>query len=204
MKKRVLLSLVLIPVLLGGLATAVFAGGQSEEPAPPAEAPEPWQGRGYDERPAPSFSEESVTVTGRLYFDNRIHPELISEGKEYELLVPRHYLYEAELKEGQTVTVVGYTVTGLPRFEDQEGAEGEEVHLWVTRAVIDGKEYDLERYARGPMGGPRWAPRGRGRMGMRGAPYGMGPCGPDAWGPGWGEGPWWPRRAPGPQGRQGR
>lgn len=180
MKKKLLLSLVLIPILLGGFgATAAFASGQSEDPAQPYGRRGPWPGRGYDERPVPTFSEETITVTGQLYFDNRMHPELKSGAKEYELLVPRHYLYEVDLKEGQTVTVEGYSVTGMPRFEAEDG---EEVHLWVTRAVIEGKEYDLERYGRS---------FGRGRMGMRGgARYGYGPCGPGGYGPDWGRRPW--------------
>ena len=179
MKKRLLLSLVLIPILLGGIgATAAFASGQNEEPAQPYGRPGP--GRGYGDRPAPTFSEETITVTGQLYFRNRMHPELESGDAEYELLVPRYYVYEADLKEGQTITVEGYTVTGMPMF-DQE--DGEEVHIWVTKAVIDGKEYDLERYGHGP---------GRGRMGMRGAPYGYGPCGPGGYGPDWGRRPWGP------------
>lgn len=109
---------------------------------------------------APVFSEEKVAVTGELYFQNRMHPELKSEGKEYELLVPHYYLFNLDLKEGQTVTVEGYPVTGLP-FEQEDK---DEVHLWLTKAVIDGKEYDVERYGRGgmmgfgggPMHGRRW------------------------------------------------
>jgi hypothetical protein len=188
MKKSLLLSLVLIPILVGGVAiSAAFASGQSEEPAQPYGRRAPWQGPGYDERPAPEFSDETITVTGQLYFDNRIHPELKSRGQVYELLVPRHYLYEAELKEGQTITAEGYTVTGMPMFEREDE---EEVHLWVTKAIIDGKAYDLERYGRGPMWGPGRGPS-RGWMGWREGPpeYRYGPCGPD-----------WGRRPRGPGG----
>lgn len=196
MKKRLLLSLVLIPVLLGGVAaTGAFASGQSEEPS------RPYGRRGQgpgQEWPAPTFSEDTIKVTGELYFQNRMHPELESGGKDYELLVPRYYVYEADLKEGQTVTVEGYTVTGMPMFE---GEDGDEVHLWVTKAIIDGKEYDLERYGRGPMwgGGPGYGHHmwggGRGWSGRRGpAPYGggFGPCGP-----GGGYGPDWQRQPSG-------
>ena len=173
MNKRLFLTLFLLPILIGGVAvTGAFASGQSEEPAQPYGRRAPWQDRGYAERPAPTFSEETRTVTGRLYFANRIHPELKSGTEEIQLLVPRYYLYEAELTEGQTVTVEGYTVSGMPRFPEESA---EAVRLWVTKAVIDGQEYDLERYGRGPMRGgpmmgttprdPRWHchPWGRGR-----------------------------------------
>jgi hypothetical protein len=186
MKKSLLLSLVLIPILMGGVAaTAAFGAGQYEDPAQPYGRRGPWQGPRYDERQAPEFSEETVTVTGQVYFENRMHPELKSGDEEYELLVPRYYVYEADLKEGQTITVEGYSVTGMPMFE---GEEEDEVHLWVTKAIIDGTEYDLERYGRGPMGG-----LGRRWMGHRGwGPHGgYGPCGPGgSYGSGWGRWPW--------------
>jgi hypothetical protein len=186
MNKRLLLSLVLIPVLLGGVSASVFATGQSEGPSRPYGRRGPGQGPGR-EWPAPTFSEQTISVTGQLYVENRVHPELKSGDKVYELLVPRYYVYEADLKEGQTITVEGYTVTGMPMFE---GEDNEDVHLWVTKAVIDGKEYDLERYGRGPMGGRGWG-HGRGWMGRRGpAPHrGYGPC------PGWDDGPGWQRQS---------
>ena len=69
---------------------------------------------------APELSEETIIVTGRLYFENLIHPELTSGDVEYELLVPRFYVDELDLEEGQTVTVEGYTVEGMPCCEDEE------------------------------------------------------------------------------------
>ena len=119
-----------------------------------------WQGRGgpraqrgpwaQDEEYGLKFSEDKLTVTGPVYFQNRMHAELKAGGKDYELMVPRFYLYELELKEGQEVTVEGYVAQG-----------DEESYLWVTKAVIDGKEYDLERGGRGRGRGP-------GMMGPRG------------------------------------
>ncbi len=96
------------------------------------------------------FSEEKVTVTGPVYFQNRLHAELKADGTDYELMVPRFYLYNVELKEGQPITVEGYVARG-----------DEESYLWVTKAVIDGKEYDLQRRGRGRGWGP-------GMMGPRG------------------------------------
>ncbi len=96
------------------------------------------------------FSEEKTTVSGPVYFNNRIHPEMTASGKDYELMVPRFYLSDLELKDGQQVTVEGY----VAQREEQN-------FLWVTKAVIDGKEYNLERGGRGPgpgfgMMGGRW------------------------------------------------
>jgi hypothetical protein len=96
------------------------------------------------------FSEEKVTLSGPVQFQNRIHPEMKAGGRDYQLLVPRFYVYELELKDGQELTVEGYV------------AQGDEVsYLWVTGAVIDGKQYDLERPGRAPR-------RGYGMMGPRG------------------------------------
>jgi len=112
-----------------------------------------WQGRGgprvRDEEYGLKFSEDKLTVTGPVYFQNRMHAELKADGKDYELMVPRFYLYELELEEGQQVTVEGYMAQG----EDES-------YLWVTKAIIDGKEYDLER--------GRGRGRGYGMMGPRG------------------------------------
>jgi len=155
---------IMLLLLIAGVAAAgAFASGSKEEET---EAVRPdwrrmprWEG--------PELSEETVTVTGQLYFENRIHPELKSGSEEYELLVPRFYLYELELEEGQTVTVEGYSVEGMPCCEEEE----EEMHLWVTRAIIDGEEYDLEDDRRWGMKGPGMYPR-RGMMGPGRRPYG--------------------------------
>ncbi len=113
--------------------------------------PGPWMhGRGWDQDYGLKFSEEKVTVTGPLYFERRMHAEIKADGKTYELMVPRFYLYDLDLKDGQNVTVEGYVAAG-----------DEESYMWLTKAVIDGKEYDLQRYGRGPMMGPwGWGDRG--------------------------------------------
>jgi hypothetical protein len=150
---------IIIVLLIAGVAAAgAFASGNKED--------DRLGPRGY----APQLSEETITVTGQLYFENRMHPELKSGGEEYELLVPRFYVYELDLEEGQTVTIEGYTAEGMPCREDEE--EGE-LHIWVTKAVIDGEEYDLgdgPRWGMGPGMGPR-----RGMMGPDRRPYGYDP-----------------------------
>ncbi len=140
-------------ILTVAASAAVFAGGQGEDAAGPGR---PWGAR------APEVSEEKITVTGPVNFEDLHHPELESGGKRYELLFPRHYLWNVDLKEGQTVTVEGYTVTGMP-FEQEEAED--EIHLMVTMARIGGKEYDMEseRWQWGPKGGVR----GRSSTGSR-------------------------------------
>jgi len=155
--------IIILLLIAGVAAVGVFASGNKEDEA---EATRPdW--RRIPRWDAPELSEETVTITGQLYFENRMHPELKSDGEEYELLVPRFYAYELDLEEGQTVTVEGYTVEGMPCCEDEEE---EELHIWVTKAVIDGEEYDLEAGPRRGMMGPGMGPR-RGMMGPGRRPY---------------------------------
>lgn len=166
---------IIIFLLIAGVAAAgVFASGNKEDESGVARPD--WRRMPRGE--APDFSEETVTVTGELYFENRMHPELKSGSKEYELLAPRFYAYDLDLKDGQTVTVEGYTVEGMPCYEEEE--EGE-VHIWVTKAIIDGKEYDLE--ADGFRGGHMGSRRGMGMMGPGRRPYGDGE--PRDWGRRW-------------------
>jgi hypothetical protein len=141
---------IIVALLIAGVAaTGAFASGNKEEQTERVRPDEQRMPRG--EAPeAPELSEETITVTGQLYFENRIHPELESGGETYELLVPRPYIYELNLEEGQTVTVEGYTVEGMPCRGD---GEDQELHIWVTKAVIDGQEYDLKG---GPRMDPRW------------------------------------------------
>jgi hypothetical protein len=172
MNRKMILALILAAVVA---ATGAFASGNKEDKAPqqgpgfygpgPGGCPGYGGGRGpgtqgrgfgpgmhrkgWDQDDWLKFSEEKVTVTGPIYFQKRMHAEVKADGKTYELMVPRFYLYELDLKEGQNVTVEGYAAAG-----------DEESYLWVTKAVIGGKEYDLERNGRGPMMGPRGGNRG--------------------------------------------
>jgi hypothetical protein len=172
MNRKTMLALLLAAVVA---ATGAFASGNKEDKTPPQGpgfyGPGPggcpgygggW-GRGHmgwgygprmprggwDQDDWMNFSEEKVTVSGPVYFQNRMHAEIKADGKTYELMVPRFYLYDLDLKEGQNVSVEGYVAAG-----------DEESYLWVTKAVIDGKEYDLDRYGRGPMMGPWGGRRG--------------------------------------------
>ena len=151
-------------LLIAGIAAAGAFGSGNKEDESEAARPD-W--RRMPRWDGPELSEETITVTGELYFRNRMHPELESGDEEYELLVPRFYAYELELEEGQIITVEGHTVEGMPCCEEEE----EELHIWVTRAVIDGEQYDLEDGPRWGMMGPGMGPR-RGMMGPGRRPYG--------------------------------
>lgn len=186
-------TIVLVALLALAGAAGVFASGDKELPSQPGVPAPGAPGTGPQgtfgprgtygprgmygpratppgSRQAPTFSQEKVSVTGKLYFENLRHPELKSGGKNYELMVPWFYLDQVDLKDGATVSVEGYTVTGVP-YDDVE--DKDDVFLHVTKAVIDGKEYDLEGY------GPRGGFRGRGPM--------MGPGGRGDWD---GRAPW--------------
>ena len=150
MKQKIVL--VLLVLLTAGIIS-VSAVGQSETEGVPY-GPR-WQSRS-------SGLGEKLEVTGELYFENRVHPELKSGDQEYELMVPRFYTFGVDLKEGQTITVEGYQVEG-PYCTMEE--EEDEIHLWVSKAVIDGKEYDLDGMGFGKMGRPGPFMRGAHPMG---------------------------------------
>jgi hypothetical protein len=156
MAKKILI----VSAVLGfALASLAFAGGQ-KEPTVPGQA-------------APLTSGQKLTLTGPVSFQNLIHPTLKSGDKVYELMVPRYLVEQAGLKEGAKVTVEGYQVA-----EDDAT-----IDVFVTKATIDGKDYDISQFrGRGPMGdGPRGnSPMGNGRWGggmMGNSPRGNGPRG---------------------------
>lgn len=146
-------------VVLGLLVAAFsFAAGQSENQAVP-----------------PGATGEKVTVTGKVFLQNRAHPELTSGSQQYLLLVPRRLTWGLEVKEGEQVTVEGYKTTA-PRW----GASPDAVYLQVTGATIQGRQYDLADYLGGPRGafggpGQGFGRGGRGpMMGGRGTAQGFG------------------------------
>ena len=128
--KRVLIMMMVLSFITG--VSAVFAEGQVENGRNPY-----------------GYSLEIVSVTGQIFFEDRAFPELISGSKEYELMVPRYYQYDPDLTEGQTITVEGFIASGTGPCCTEDEAEGEEVHLRVTKAIIDGVEYDFEQFQGG-------------------------------------------------------
>ncbi len=151
----------IVPLILVGLLAAVFsfAEGQAERQS----------------------GADKVTVTGKVYLQNRLHPELQSGGQQYLLMVPRRLTWNLDIKEGEQVTVEGYKVPG-PRY----GSAPEAVYLRVTQASIQGKTYNVDDY----FGGRGFSGRMMGWGGSRAGRFGYGPC--DGGGPG-------PRGGWGPQ-----
>jgi hypothetical protein len=151
---------IIVALLAAVVLTGAFAEGSRERD-------ERFYGpRGRTDRP--EFAEEITELTGQVYLEaDEFHPVLRSGSKEYELMAPRWQAIDADIEEGETVTVKGYLVEGAPCCdEDDEGA-----HLFVTTAVIDGKEYEVGRgsYA-GPMMGRRGMMPGK-RPGIRGGAW---------------------------------
>ena len=130
--KRVLITIMVLTFITG--VAAVFAEGQVENGRNPF-----------------GYLTETISVTGQIYFEDRVFPELLSGSEKYELMVPRYYQYDSDLKEGQTITVEGFLApeTGPCCTEDE--VEAEEMHLRVTKAIIDGVEYDLGQFQGGMM-----------------------------------------------------
>jgi hypothetical protein len=166
MAKKIFIVSTVLVLALSGLA---FANGQKDSTVPAAS--------------------EKVTLTGNVYLEGELHPLLKSGGKEYELMVPPYLVTQIDIKEGAEIKVEGYTVPGMGWRWQAEDADAD-IEIMVTKATVNGKEYDLSEYA-GPMGGRGGMMDGRaaqgrggmmgGRGGMMGGRGGMTPRG--AWGP---------------------
>ena len=158
MRFRNVLAILLIGIAAAGMA---FASGNKESDDTRFYGPRGRWGA------APEISEELTRVTGQISFKDEFHPTLKSGTDEYELMVPRWAASDLDVKEGATITVEGYVASGMP-CEDEDD---DEIVLMVTKAEIDGKEYDLGDFRGGPMA--------MGRGGRRGGMMGGGPRGND-------------------------
>ena len=99
----------------------------------------------------PTSEWETITVTGVVSFKDWPNPEITSRGTTYELMVPRFAMLDIDIEAGDEVTIEGILV-------DQR-VEDEEPMLMVTKALIDGEEYEV------PFAGGMGHSDGRGRMG---------------------------------------
>lgn len=175
MKAKVV-SIVLLAVAVS--APAAFARGTKDD-APQATGP--WA-RGWK---GPEVSEKKTELSGTLSLKDW-HPVLKTDKEEVVLMIPGHRRYDVDVKEGDSVKVEGYMVEGGPRRGDKD-----QKALLVTKAVVNGKEYEIDQRSWGPMamgpGGPGMMrrPHGRPYGGMRGGPGMMG----QDWGPQPGYGP---------------
>lgn len=179
MAKKILIGMLALIALTG----VAFASGQKDLTKPSAQPAVPG---------APTSSEK-LSLTGTLSLEGDFHPVLKAGDKEYELLVPRYLTWNLDVEEGEKVSVEGYVVQGMPwRAAGDDG----DIDLWVTKATVKGKEYDLTQY-RGGMGAAMMGGRGDGQGGWcapgprggRGSGRNWGPGGKrGGMGPGWGRG----------------
>jgi hypothetical protein len=169
MAKKTILIVLVLGLAFSGIA---FANGQKEGTAP-AQGPAA-TGQGNQVFEGPGYGHMIVTngpkltLTGTVSVHNLIHPVLKSGDKTYELLVPRILVREAGVKEGAKVSIEGYQVVSpVPGTDDGVTA----TYVYVTKATVDGKDYDLTQ-VRGPMM-RGYGPRGGMMMGGGNGPRGM-------------------------------
>lgn len=99
---------------------------------------------------------EEKTFTGKLKLEDNNRAELVTGDETYELMYPYYYTYNLDIKDGQEITVKGYDVPAYRWSPD-----GDDKHIRVTEATIDGKTYELDN-SYGRMGGNTKGNRGRG------------------------------------------
>ncbi|MBN2440531.1 MAG: hypothetical protein JXJ04_04280 [Spirochaetales bacterium] len=157
----------LLVMLMIGLTLSVFAQGQQGE-----------YGKRHDEIEQLIESKEKVSLTGELIIANRIFPELKVGTEVYKLMVPRFYLSNLTIDEGNQVTIEGVILTVKKDVTTRRFNPGEKV-LFVEKALINGEELKFERGSEkcdGSRG--NWGKRGQRHphMGCRGdRPVGPGP-----------------------------
>jgi len=86
---------------------------------------------------------EPLTLSGTLEFTDPYHPGLNDDGEVYGLMYHPFVDDDIDVRDGDTITVEGFLMPG-PRWQ----GEGIDQYLRVTKAVIDGKEYEVDFYGR--------------------------------------------------------
>lgn len=132
MYKRLFLFFMVLAVAAGiGFAE----GSKEEEPEQP------------DWRRGPGrFDAEIVELTGTIMLEDDGFPVLKSGNEEYVLMYPYYLEDEIDVRDGAEITVEGFVAPHHPRWEKDEDT----VYIRVTKAVIDGEEYEVPF---GPRGG---------------------------------------------------
>jgi hypothetical protein len=154
MTKKIFIGLAILAIV----SAAAFASGQ-KEPGSAQAAP------GAATGSTSTSAEQKLVLTGSVSLQGFVHPILKSGGKEYVLMVPPYLVYQSGVKEGAQVTVEGYQAPGTRWAGSNNGSS---TILFVTKATVDGKDYDLTQYRGGMMGGAYGATGGYGMMGGRG------------------------------------
>lgn len=117
---------------------------------------------------------ETISLTGALILVNGEMPVIESEGTRFNVMAPWQAVADLELKDGMEVTVEGYEMPGPPlQWDDSEKS------IMVTKAVINGEEFEIDHDAdgyrmmggfggRGNAGGPGSGRKGGNQGGMNG------------------------------------
>ena len=105
---------------------------------------------GVDPAVRPYQQLDEKTLTGKVAINTDGRASLTVDGQEYELLYPYIAAADLEVETGDIVTVEGAVVPG-PRWQENEDMQ----YLRVSKAVIDGKEYDLDEAYGDRMNGRR-------------------------------------------------
>jgi hypothetical protein len=134
-------------------------------------AAQPMMGRGYGFAPNAAPAAPTVTtIEGKLVFVDK-YPAIQAKDKTYMLHLPQFFFnaYNDGIKEGATVKAEGYVLPTVPGQDKP--------YFQATKAVINGKTYELDTQAWGGghmMGGGYGQMGGRGMMGDRGPMGGRG------------------------------
>ena len=145
MKNKKLAVITLSAIMLVGSLFAVTAEGQSEKSSTNPSYNGSYTGRrGWNNSDRPRYrmnytlnKENEISVTGTISLSEDMHPVLKTDEKEYELMVPRFLVYQAGLKDGAKVSVTGYKL--------ENGDNSKEIELFVTKATINGKTYEIDK-----------------------------------------------------------
>ena len=139
-----------------GLTLSLFAYGQGDESGKQYGQREEFEKR-YKEFLDLVESKEKVSLTGVLVINNRVIPELKAGNEVYKLMAPRFCPESIQVDEGTEVLLEGVFLTVKKDVHTRVLNGGEKV-FFVTKAIIDGKEYTPEEdvdACRGPHKGPR-------------------------------------------------
>ncbi len=116
---------------------------------------------------------ETISLTGALTLVNGEMPTIESEATKYYIMAPWFAASDLELTNGMVVTVEGYEMPRRPmQWDDSEKS------IMVTKAVINGEEFEIDHDAAGyGMMGGYGGRCGAGGPGRNGGPQGGGMMG---------------------------
>lgn len=150
MKRSLIISVVLIT--MAAATTPLIAEGIQEQ-ADPVQQGRTNQAapRSYGWNNTQAAQPEQLELSGTVKLSAGHTLLQAEDGKEYRLMYPRFVLDELEVEDGAAVVLEGFLIPAM-RWDPEE----DDQYLRVTKAVIDGEEYEIgtDRYA-----GRKMAPR---------------------------------------------